>query len=52
MFAAPEHSGNAKQDHQCPLPPGNVEVHCMSSALKAATASWAGVPIPPPLVRV
>ena len=46
MFAADEECGNAKQEFHCPMPLGNVAVHCMSSALKAAAASWAG-PRPP-----
>ena len=47
MFASPEQCGNAMQEFHCPLHLGNVAVHCMSSALKVATASWAGLPVPP-----
>ena len=41
---APRQWGSALQGLHCPLPRGSAAVHCRSSALKAATASWAQLP--------
>ena len=43
---APRQWGSALQGLHCPLPLGNVAVHCRSPALKATTASWARLPVP------